>query len=271
MSSLDTAIAILGCFAPETPELAITDVARRLNMPKSTVSRLMKAMADGGLVEQHEVSRRYRVGLVPFRLGQLYQSHLKVLELMEAEVAGLVEETGFTVYVCVLNGADIVILRMQHGRYPVRMMLEPGYRVAAFSTAVGKALLARQSDTELRKLLPQMLVHENTSLKKPLTKLLHELSAVREQLWAEASEETFPGMSAIAAASGSADGQQQAVGISVSFPVNVVSPRDHDRMVELVTAAAARVAVKTFDPIWSGAPARLQKAAADRVAVRLAR
>ena len=57
MSSLTSGIDILQCFASERPELRVSDVARRLNMPKSTVTRLLKEMLHHGLVEQDRKTR----------------------------------------------------------------------------------------------------------------------------------------------------------------------------------------------------------------------
>jgi DNA-binding IclR family transcriptional regulator len=250
MSSLETAVTILGCFSSDIRELGVTEVARRLNIPKSTVSRLMKTMASRTLIEQDRKTRRYRVGLLPFRLGQLYQAQVDALDLMEAELVDLVDQTGFTGYLSVLSGSDIVILRVRQGRYPVRMVLEVGYRVPAFATAAGKVLLARHSDAELRGLLPTTLIYQHTEIRKPLAKLLIELAAVRQRLWAEAREETFPGIAAIAAGVGSAD-HRQPVALSLSFPVTAVSKKSYADIVARVVAAAARIAARTEDPVWS--------------------
>jgi DNA-binding IclR family transcriptional regulator len=89
MSSLESAVTILGCFSPDTPELGVTDVARRLSIPKSTVSRLMKVMATRALIEQDRKTRRYRVGPLPFRLGQLYQSRGEALDRTQTEAVAL--------------------------------------------------------------------------------------------------------------------------------------------------------------------------------------
>lgn len=265
MSSLETAVGILRCFSADMPELAVGDVAKRIGAPKSTISRLMRAMADCGLVEQSPQTRRYRVGQLPFRLGQLYQSHVEVLEMVEAELASLVEETGFTGYVGVLNGADIVLLRRRHGRYPVRMVLEPSYRVAAFTTAIGKALLARHSNDELRALLPATLIHEPTGLRRPMARFLAEMDLVRQRKWAGASQETFPGMAAIGTAVGSADAQPP-VGLSLSFPVNAAPPATQAHMTDRLVAATRRIAERSGDPIWSaqiaGRPAAAARARA---------
>jgi DNA-binding IclR family transcriptional regulator len=269
MSSLETAVTILRCFSAETPELAVSDVAKRLGVPKSTVSRLMKAMAECDLVEQQEDRGRYRVGLLPFRLGQLYQAHVKVLDMVEAEIATLVETTGFTGYVCVLNGADIIVLRIRHGDYPVRMVFEPGLRIPAFATAVGKALLARQSDDELRALLPPVLAYERTRLRRPIAKFLGELAGVRDRLWAEARQETVQGIGAVACAVGSSE-RQQPIGFALSFPVNAVSTKNRTEIVEKMVAVAARIAERTGDPIWADRTRAIRTTSSRRVPVRRA-
>jgi DNA-binding IclR family transcriptional regulator len=253
MSSLETAVAILRCFSADAPELAVTEVAARTEMPKSTVSRLLQTMAEQGLVEQHEATRRYRVGLLPFRLGQLYYAHVKVVELVEAEMEALVEDTGFTGYVGVLHGAEIVILRKQHGRYPVQMVLPAGTRVAAATTAFGKALLARLSDEELRERLPSDLADEAAGARKPFAKLLREINVVRDQHWAM-GDTVFPGMCAIGAAVGSADDQQD-IGFSLSFPNIAVNAQARKEIADRVVALARKVAATTADPFWAESPA----------------
>lgn len=253
MSSLESAVSILGCFSSDTPELAVTEVAAKLVMPKSTVSRLLQTMAEQGLVEQDDVTRRYRVGLLPFRLGQLYYAHVKVVDLVEAEIETLVNETGFTGYVGVLNRANIVILRKKHGRYPVQIVLDAGAQIAAVSTAFGKALLARLPDEELRAILPSVLVDGKSAARKPISKILEELDAVREQNWAMGNA-VAPGMCAIGAAVGSAD-NQQAIGFSLSFPDIAVNSAARKDIAERVVAAARKVAANTADPFWARRPA----------------
>jgi DNA-binding IclR family transcriptional regulator len=131
----------------------------------------------------------------------------------------------------------------------VRVVLEPGYRVPAFATAFGKALLARLADDELRALLPDPLRYELTGLRRPLPKFLAELATVRRRLWADAREETFPGVGAIGVAIGSSD-RQQPIGLSLSFPTTAVSSRQHADMVKLLVVASQAIATRTADPAW---------------------
>jgi DNA-binding IclR family transcriptional regulator len=259
MSSLESAVSILRCFSPEMPELAVTQVAAKLDLPKSTVSRLLMTMAEQSLVEQDAITRRYRVGLLPLRLGQLYYAHMQVVDLVDAELETLVHDTGFTGYVGVLNGADIVILRKKHGRHPVRVVLDSGTRMSAATTAFGKALLARLPDRQLGAMLPPDLVEGKGAARRPVARLLGELDLVRKQRWAF-GDTAFPGMAAIGTAVGSSD-DQQAIGFSLSFPDSAVNPAARKSIARSVVAAARRVAAATADPIWAGSEASPPSAA----------
>jgi DNA-binding IclR family transcriptional regulator len=250
MSSLESAVSILCCFSPETPELSVTQVAAKLDLPKSTVSRLLMTMAEQNLVEQDANTRRYRVGLLPLRLGQLYYAHVQVVDLVNAELDTLVNETGFTGYVGVLNGADIVILRKKHGRHPVRVVLDTGTRMSAATTAFGKALLARLPDHRLGAMLPADLVEGRGAARRPVARLASELALVRKQHWA-LGDTAFPGMAAIGAAVGSSD-DQQAIGFSLSFPDSAVNAAARKSIAKGVVDAARRVAAATADPMWVG-------------------
>jgi len=258
MSTLETALDILDCFDPASPELAVTDVARRLGIPKSTVSRVLKTMARRGMTEQCEDSKRYSVGPLPLRLGQLYRARMQTLDLVTAATEQLASETGFTGYVGILDGADVVILRMTQGRYPVRIVLEPGYRVAAFATAMGLSLLARETDTVLRTMLPSILVHEPTGLRKTLPTLLRDLAAIRRQGCAEVSEATFPGIHAVGAAvRGASDGRP--LGFALSFPAGAADAAQQARIVARVKETAYRLAMQVGDSHRNPTPAESAK------------
>ncbi len=249
MSSLTTAIDILHRFSAERPELRVSDIGRGLDIPKSTVSRLLKEMLRHGLVEQDPSTRRYRPGPLTFRLGSLYQAHLKILDLVEAAVEQLVGHFGLTGYIGVLDGADVVILRVRQGSYPVRFILEVGYRVPAFTTAIGKALLARLGDKHVTDTHPRVLRYDVTDLALPRDDLLNALRDIRCRGWAEAVETTFPGFGAVAAAVGAADGQQ-ALGFCLSYPTSSPFADQKPAMVERITQAAEQIGRRAGDPFW---------------------
>src|SRR5438093_13243716 len=61
VQSLDRALEILRLLGSE-PEMRVTDLARRLEVHKSTVFRLLSTLQQHGLVEQNPTTEQYRPG-----------------------------------------------------------------------------------------------------------------------------------------------------------------------------------------------------------------
>src|SRR2546423_14647701 len=67
VQSLDRALDILKLLGSE-PEMRVTDLARRLEVHKSTAFRLLSTLEEHGLVEQNPTTEKYRLG---YGLGPL--------------------------------------------------------------------------------------------------------------------------------------------------------------------------------------------------------
>src|SRR2546429_1358104 len=68
VQSLDRALEILKLLGSE-PEMRVTDLARRLEVHKSTVFRLLSTLQEHGLVEQNPSTEKYRLGYGLVRLA----------------------------------------------------------------------------------------------------------------------------------------------------------------------------------------------------------
>ena len=74
MSSLENGLAILGLLDADRPVLRVGEVGRRLGLPKSSVSRLLKALCIAGLVEYTGDTGGYVVGSRALGLAAAYSS-----------------------------------------------------------------------------------------------------------------------------------------------------------------------------------------------------
>ena len=63
IGSVQRALDILSLFGPQSPELGITEIARALDLHKSTASGLVYTLQSNGYIEQNPENRRYRLGL----------------------------------------------------------------------------------------------------------------------------------------------------------------------------------------------------------------
>lgn len=62
IKSIERALCILELFTPATPELGVTEIARKLGMHKSTVSRVLSTLEAGRIVMRATSSEKYVLG-----------------------------------------------------------------------------------------------------------------------------------------------------------------------------------------------------------------
>jgi DNA-binding IclR family transcriptional regulator len=81
LRSVERAIAVLKAFSEEEPELGVTELSRRLKLPKSTVYRLLASLQQEGVVDQDPETDKYRLGIELFRLAGLVLKQVDVWQV----------------------------------------------------------------------------------------------------------------------------------------------------------------------------------------------
>jgi IclR family acetate operon transcriptional repressor len=140
VSVIERVTIVLGCFGAADQRVGISELARRANLPKSTVSRLVSELVEHRYLERDGTG--VRLGLRLFELGELAAQPKALRTLALAAMADLRDVTGHTVQLAVLEGAGVVYVGVIHGRNPPAPRARVGSRQPAHRTAVGKAILA---------------------------------------------------------------------------------------------------------------------------------
>ena len=73
LQSVTTALDVLDCFLT-TPEVGVSEIARRLGIAKSSAHRLLTTLAARQVVEKNPDTGQYRLGVHLFALGHLARS-----------------------------------------------------------------------------------------------------------------------------------------------------------------------------------------------------
>lgn len=200
--------------------LSLTELAERLNLSKSTVHRLVHSLVDAGFLEQDPDTGRFAVGLRAFEIGSVYllhnSFHSKVLERLR----WLSQTTRHTVYLAVLDGADIVILAAYEGTPRVRLGAQIGDRIPAHATAVGKAILAAMPPDEVARLYEtHPFVPTEVAPDRTLDDLWRDLERARSVGYGINHAESYAGVAGVGFALRRPDGDV-AGGFSVSYPLH---------------------------------------------------
>jgi len=148
LSSVRNAARILKQFSAANPEYGVSELARKLELSKSTAHRLLSTLRSEGLLDQDADSGKYRLGLAMYDLGTSVRSRIDLHEAVIPPMEVLRNRIGETVHVAVLDQREVVYVERLDSPHGLRRFLEIGRRMPASATATGKCLLAYLPDPE---------------------------------------------------------------------------------------------------------------------------
>jgi DNA-binding IclR family transcriptional regulator len=135
-------LLVLKTLAAHPDGVSLDSLARELDIPKSSLHRVLQVLRSASLAEQDE-RRRYRLSLELVRLAFEYYQGLDRREFVLPALRALVERFSETAHYAELNGAEVVyVAKVEPVGSSVRMSSVVGGRNPAHCTALGKALLA---------------------------------------------------------------------------------------------------------------------------------
>ena len=219
LSSVRNAARLLKVFLSREESLGVSELARRLDLAKSTVHRLLTTLAAEGLIEQDASTGGYRLGIVVFELGEAVRVHLDLHAAAGPVLASLREQTGESSQVGVLDGTEVVYVDRLESSQSLRLFTETGRRVPVHCTSSGKVLLAHLPEAAREALLARLPLDALTphTVTDP-AELRAECEKVVRRGWAEAVNEREIGVASVAAAVHDVDGVVIA-SVSIGAPV----------------------------------------------------
>ena len=199
IQSIERAAAILRSFTEAEPELQVTTLAERLDLHKSTVSRILGTLQQEGLVARNPETGRYRLGLGLVSLAGVALGRLDVRGVSQPYLNRLVEISQETVNVTVLDGRECVNIERVASPKPIRYVGWIGRRTPLHCTAAGKVLIAEMSEERRLGLLSTPLTCYTDNTVVDVSLLNGSLEQIRRQGYAIVHEEFEEGFSAVAA------------------------------------------------------------------------
>lgn len=234
--ALERGLRLLGEFNRETRTIGAPEFARRLNLPRSTVFRLLSTLEIMGFVER--AGNDYRLGLAVLRLGFEYISSLELTELGQPVLQRLCDEIRYPCNLVVRDRRSIVYVAKVTPPTPFSSAVHVGTRLPAHATVLGRILLEDLTLAELRELYPEEHL-EVFSHSTPKTVLeLFDMVEVDRQRGYVLGEGFFESsISTIAAPVRGASGQIVAA-LGVTIPSGHIDDSRIDDLVQKVRASA---------------------------------
>jgi IclR family KDG regulon transcriptional repressor len=143
-SSVANAMRLIRVFTDDAYEMSISELAKRLRLPKSTVHRLASTLVETGVLIQNDENERYHLGLMVFEMGALVQRNMDFLNEARQCMVELRDKTGETTELAILDHGSVLYVNSVESRQAIRVIANNGLRKPAYATAAGNAMLAYQ-------------------------------------------------------------------------------------------------------------------------------
>jgi len=219
INSVQKALDILELFNAQIPELGTTEIAKALDIPKSTASGLVHTLETKGYLEQNPGNRKFRLGLKLLHLGRVLLDHLDLRQVAQPHLEGLRDWCNEGVNLAILDEVEVVYIERLFGTSILGMRSEIGKRAPVYSTALGKAILSCWSDQKVESYLRHYPLHPVTPRTiTNLSSFITELHHTREVGYALDDQENELGGRCVAAPILDYNGRPVAA-ISISAPV----------------------------------------------------
>lgn len=192
-------LALIEVLADADEDMGVTQLAAALGIPKARVHRHLTALRKDSYVTQSEKTSRYRIGWRLFLLGQKLVKSFDVVALAKPVMQELRDLVGHTIVITTYNDKHVVVLDLVRGRTPLEIFLRPGTEYMLHASAQGKVILAFGDQQNTANALGRPLEGCTPRTIVDAGVLRKELEEIRQKGWAEAPEELFMGVNALAA------------------------------------------------------------------------
>ncbi len=197
---IERAFDILKVIAAETTGVGLTEIANQVDLPKSTVARILSSLEKNvEAVERTPDDKGYRIGpgilaltaRVPYPqlLNAVAQPHL--LELVDA--------TGEAAALCLPDGDQVYVNEQIQGQHQIQVRDWTGERLPAHVNSAGKIFLAYWPAKTLERYLARPLERFTANTVTLPDQLRRQLAEIREHDYTWVFDEYEEGLGGVAA------------------------------------------------------------------------
>lgn len=198
--ALEKANDVLQTIAESPSALKLIDLSKRLGINKSSMFSLLATMETLQWVTK-EADGTYSLGSRIGSFGTAFFKQFSLIERFHKEASVTKHAIRETIQLAKLEGGEVLYLAKEEMPSPVRLATEPGKKLPAYATALGKAMLAWLDEEAFAAALP------NEELGPALTahtlrsrrELQAQLAEVRERGVAFDLQEAVMGFCCVAA------------------------------------------------------------------------
>lgn len=269
MKSLASALRILSEFTERQPDFGVGELARRLGLPKSQVSKVLSTFREFGIVVQDPATRRYSVGVRAFVLGSRFVNYHRLTKEAMPVLRQLVDRTRHSARLSIMDRDRVVYLVGIEGPLFIDTGWRAGHWMPLHASTAGRVILAFLDEARVDELIEKQGMPALTPKTVADMRMLKTLlSATRQSGFGVMRDETTMGLGTIGVPI-FGNGQEIIGVLGLAFPTHLLPPSDEARHVAALHHAARHLSLRMGcslypfggQPPTSGKPGERAKAA----------
>lgn len=203
--------AILRALESQKAGMSLGQIAKLVDLPRSTVQRIVNALEAEQLVSVDQAGGGVRLGVALTRLAASVYTDVRTVA--RPHVEELARRVGETVDLAVLRGDAVVFVDQVTSDRQLRVVSAVGAAFPLHCTANGKALLAWMTDQEIERLVGVSPRRYTSATRTSLAEVLADVAGARERGYALDREEHSEGISALGVAIRASDAVPYALSV----------------------------------------------------------
>ncbi|MGP3960570.1 IclR family transcriptional regulator [Nonomuraea sp. 3N208] len=228
----------------------LRELSEALGAPRSSLYALIRTLVEHGWVRTDETGSLYSIGIRALLAGTTYLDTDPYLRIAQPHINDLSAQLDETIHFGRLDRNYIVYLATKESSRYVRPFSRVGRRLPAFSTAMGKSLLAERIGTPHEVPIPQPIVPLTAKTIVDQGALRRDLELTRERGYAIDNEENYAGVKCFGFALRYSSPATDA--ISCSVPIASLNDEREQEIVEAM--GKVRLAIERMAPVDLSAP-----------------
>ena len=239
-TAVERALGILEAVAQRSAGMTNADLSRRLEIPKSSASYILRALEKNGYVRR-DVEGRYRLGMKVLNLSRHALTGLDVRDVALPVMRDLMGRSQLTVHLAILDGDEAVYIEKVDSPGFIKMDTWVGKRMEIHTTGVGKSLVAYEPEEKVHRIVQKRGLRKVTP--KSITtvpRFMKELEHVRQVGFGIDDEENSLGVRCLGAPIFNEDDRVEAA-IGVSATLSQIPREAVPRYAEMIKEAARKI------------------------------
>jgi IclR family KDG regulon transcriptional repressor len=239
---VDKTLRILLLFGEQQAEWGLGALAREVDIPKTTVYRILRVLQMHGFLVQDPDTRRFRLGLAALELGRRAYEGLELTQVARPIMTQIASRCDETVLLQVID-ADrrrVVCIERVHQRSGLQLILEVGAMAPLHAGCSSKVLLAFLPEETIESVIAQGLPAVTPRTITDADTLRRELAEIRSRGYAVSFEETDIGVAGISVPVRDITNRVVA-SLSISGPLARINEGNIDKHVEAALDGAQQI------------------------------